>query len=162
MSATYQRGEPRQVMVPVASAKAVAQGDLVGVSSGTLVKASDTTWDTNLATTQPAFALLFAGVAMQDKDADENVFGHGGTLVLKLRVATGGVFRFACSAGTYTVGQYVGPAKQSGDLLENQTLAGVASEGLAIGKVVGGEGVNPGYIDVEILSRAFRAAPSIT
>lgn len=159
---TYQRGEPRQVNIPVASAKAVANGNLVGVSGNTLVNAADTAWNTDIATTQTAFALLFAGVAQQDKDANKNIFGNGGAFALKMRTATGGVFRFACKAGTYNLGDYVGPAKDTGNALLSDTVDLCATEARAIGKVVGGEGVNPGFVDVEILSRVFRAAPSIT
>lgn len=164
MTATFQRGEPRQVMVPVNLADAFSQGDLMGTVSATGIgyRASSETWNTDLATTQTAFALRFAGVAEQGKTAAENIYGNGEALKLKMRLAAGGVHRYACAAGTYKIGDYVGPAKQTGNALEDQTLALVASEALAIGKVVGGEGVNPGYIDVEILSRVFRVAPSIT
>ena len=106
-SGIYQRGEPNPQLLPVASAKAVPFGALVGLSGGTLVKASDTAWNTDLATTQTGFALLFAGVAQQEKDANANVFGHGGNFALQIRADTSGVFRFACKAGTYAVGDKV-------------------------------------------------------
>jgi hypothetical protein len=156
------RGEPNSVMIPVASAKAVQAGAMVGVASNTLVNASDTTWDTNIATTQPAFALVFAGIAMQDKDADEDVFGHGGDFALRLRVATSGVFLMACAAGTYYVGSLVGPKKATGDALEDTIVDLSSTEARSIGRVVGRAGVNPGYVEVEINSRVFRKAPSIT
>jgi hypothetical protein len=145
-------------MLPCASAKAVAKEDLVGVSSGLLVKASDQAWDTDLATTRAAFVALFLGVAAQTKPADGSAHGNAGDNLLKVRVNTGGVHTFACAAGTYTVGQWVGPAKQTGNALENQILEGVASAAQAIGKVAGREGVNPSKIEVEILSTMIPAA----
>jgi hypothetical protein len=156
------RGEPNSVMLPIASAKAAAAGSMVGFTGGTTVLASDTTWDTNIATTQTAFALLFAGICVQDKDADEDVFGHGGDFALKVRVATSGVFLMACAAGTYAVGDLVGPKKATGDDLEDAIVDLSSTEARSIGRVVGRAGVNPGHVEVEINSRVFRKAPSIT
>lgn len=154
----YQRGEPRQVMLPVALAKATANGNLVGLSSGTLVNAADTTWTTDLATTQGLFRAMFAGICRQDKDANKNVFGNGGGFSLRVRADAGGVHRIACVAGTYALGDYVGPAKDTGNALLSDTVAKVSAEAQAIGKVVGLDGTNPGYVEVELLSVLFPAA----
>ena len=158
MSATFQRGDPRQHMIPVALAKAVAEGDVVGIASGALTKASETTWTADLATTRAAFVATFAGRAAQDKDADGVVYGNGETFKLRVRVDTSGVCRYAAKDGTYALGDLLGPAKQAGNLLEDQILEKVASEAQATHRVAGLEGVNPGHVDAEILSRVFRAA----
>lgn len=162
MSATFQRGNSRQVMLPVASADAYAQGDLVGRNSTTGVgfRAGSQAWDTDLATTRAAFVVLFAGVSAQDKDADENVYGNGEANKLNLRIDTGGVHLFDCATGTYKLGDYLGPAKQSGNALENQKLEIVATEAQATHKCVGVRGsfTDPTEVEAEVLSRVFRGA----
>ena len=123
-------------MVPCATAKAVDDGDIVGIAANTMVKASDTAWDTNLATTQTAFALLFVGIAVHTKAAG-TARPYGNSQDNLVGVDIGGVteWEFDAVADTYNVGDYVGPAKQSGNALEDQKVAKVASEALAIGKV---------------------------
>jgi hypothetical protein len=152
-------GDSRPVMVPVALAKAVAKDDLSArADDGTLYKASEQTWDTDLATTQAAFVAKFLGSSAQDKIAAEYVYGNAGIDEGNIRVNTGGVVPFTAAAGTYILGDLVGPAKQSGNLLENQKVAKVASEALAIGRVRQGFGVNPSVLYVELLSKILPAA----
>lgn len=162
MSATFQRGDARQVMLPVNLADAYAQGDLVGrvAATGIGFRASSQTWDTDLATTRAAFVVLFAGVAEQEKDANANVYGNGERFKLNLRITAGGVHRFLLAAGTYKYGDFLGPAKQSGNALEDQKLEIVSTEAQATHKFVGSDTtlVNPGYGDAETLSRVFRSA----
>lgn len=163
---TFQRGDSRQITLPVNLADAYAQGDLVGRVDGTGIgfRASSQAWTTDLATTRAAFVVLFAGVAEQDKDAAATIYGNGEANKLNLRVAAGGVHRFAAKAGTYKLGDYLGPAKQTSDLLEAQLLEVVATEAQATHKCVGffganaGAVVNPGFVDAETLSRVFRGA----
>lgn len=154
----YQWGDSRPVMAPIASAKAVEVGDLCGLSSGSVVKASETTWNTDLATTQAAFVALFVGAAAQKKQADKPPFSNTGPNESKIRIDSGGVRKYAAAAGTYTIGALVGPAKQSGNFLEDQKVALAGSESVAIGRVVAGEGVNPTEVYVELLSKLLPAA----
>lgn len=152
-------GDSRPVMVPVAKAKAVAKDDLCArADDGTFYKASEQAWDTDLATTQAAFVAKFLGSSAQDKVADEWVYGNAGVDESNVRVNTGGVVPFTAAAGTYLMGSLVGPAKQSGNLLENQKVALVATENLAIGRVRQGFGVNPSVVYVELLSKILPAA----
>ena len=58
----YQYGPTTPILATIATAKAVAVGDIVGMATGTLIRAEDQAWDTNIATTQTAFSLLFLGV----------------------------------------------------------------------------------------------------
>lgn len=135
MSARYVRDDCRPVVAPVATATAVAVCDLVGLSSGNVVTAAATTWDTDLATTQAAFVLLFLGASGQRKTADvARVPANGQDN--RIRVDTDGIFEFDTASASYTVGQLVGPAKQSGNALENQKVAAAGSESVAIGRVV--------------------------
>ncbi len=151
--ATPQRGDVELVFVPVATAKAVAKGDMVGrAADGTVVKASETTWDTDLATTQAAFKALFLGAASQAKTANADIVVNTGPNSGKIRCANGGVFPYTAAAGTYLIGTLVGPAKASGNALEDQKVAVVATEAVAIGRVAGREGVNPATVEVMLLS----------
>jgi hypothetical protein len=134
MAARYIRGETSPFIAHVATAQAVAVCDLVGISSGNLVRAEDVAWDTNLATTQAAFALLFAGVSGQRKAANvARVDANGEDNAI--RVDAAGVYEFDCASANFAVGDLVGPAKQTGNALESQKVVAVATENLAIGRV---------------------------
>lgn len=146
----YQYGGTNPTIATVATAKAVAVGDLCGMSSGTLVKASDTTWNTDLATTQSDFRALFLGVSGQQKDANvARVFGNATDNVI--RIDAGGVFVFDCASATFEVGDFVGPAKQSGNALEDQKVVKVSTEATAIGRVVE-RGTSITRVKIQILS----------
>ena len=130
----YIANETNPVVAPVLTAQAVAVGDICGLSSGNTIRAQDETWDTNLATTQTAFALKFLGVSGQQKDATvARVFGNSTDNLI--RIDTTGVFEFDCASATFAIGDFIGPAKQTGNLLESQKVVSVASEALAIGRV---------------------------
>lgn len=118
----------------VDDAVAIARGDNVGIVSGLAVPASETTWDTDLATTQEAFHDVYAGVAMTDKVAND-----GNTKVL---VRPRYLVEFDCAAATFTIGALVGAAKQTGNGLENQKVVSVATPNLACGRVAKHYGSN--------------------
>lgn len=164
MSAAYQHGDTNPVMAPVASATAIAQGDLLASAdtTGLVTPAASFTWDTNIATTRAAFVLKFLGVSAQVKDANADPLGNTGDNASKIRVMTSGVVRFLSpAAGTYVNGlTWVGPAKDTGNALTNQTMESVASLAQAIGMVVGGGGTNPSYIDVLLYSRRQPIGPT--
>ena len=87
------------------------------------------TWTTDLPTTQTAFHAAFLGVAMQRSRSTDTD---------PIRVATSGVFEMACAAATFNIGDLVGPAKDTGNALLNQTVAAVGAggnEGKAVGRV---------------------------
>jgi hypothetical protein len=132
----YLHGDSAPIQVTIATAKAVDAGDIVGLSSNTLVRAEDQAWDTDLATTQTAFALLFTGVSMQTKTSTTvaRIFGNSEDNVCM--VATAGEYEFDCASATFEVGDYVGPAKDTGNALLSDKVVEVASEALAIGRVV--------------------------
>jgi hypothetical protein len=156
MSTRYFRGDTRPVEVPVATAAECEVGDIVGLASDTLIRAEDQAWDTNLATTQTAFALLFLGVAAQRKVDDvARVPGNGEDNII--RVDSDGIFEFDCASASFAFGDYVGPAKQSGDLLESQKVVEVASEALAIGRVVE-SATSVTRVKVKLLSKLANAS----
>lgn len=135
----------------VASATVIEIGDIVEqAADGTITPASAHTWNTDLATTQGELQDTFLGVAMQrSRNGDTD----------SIRVATSGVFEFDCAAATFELGKVVSAAKQSGNALENQKIAGVASEGLAVGRIAKRYGSNTTTALVEIVSTVMRGGP---
>ena len=157
-SGEYQYGDARPVMATIAAAKTAEVGDIFGYSSGTVVKASDEAWVTDLATTRTNFVAKFLGASAQKKAANADPYGNTGENAGKIRVDTGGVRKYAAAAGSYPVGQLVGPAKQSGNALEDNKVDDVSSEAHAIGRVVKEGGTDPAYVLVELLSKVAPAA----
>lgn len=124
-------------------------GDLlyVDTADGNTVKpAGSYTWDTNLATTQASFHDLFAGVSNQAALAAQT----GRRIV----VSTKGVFKFPCAAlgAALRAGSLVGLAKQSGNLLEPQKLASVATVDLAVGRLAEDAAAGATNLLVEIIA----------
>lgn len=151
--ARYQYGETNPVSAPVATAAAIAIGDILGYDASTnlVVKASSTTWDTNLATTQTAFAALFLGLSGQKKVANEaRVFGNSTDNII--RVDCSGVFEFDSVAATYELGDFVGAAKDSGDALVNDVVAKVSAVTLAIGRVCENTAASATKVKIQLLS----------
>lgn len=135
MATRYLREDTRPVIAPVLTAQAVEVGDIVGLSSGNVVRAEDTAWNTDLNTTQSDFAALFLGISGQRKVATvARVDANGQDNAI--RVDTGGIYETDCASATFAVGDLVGPAKQTGNLLESQKVVAVATEARAIGRVV--------------------------
>lgn len=117
---------------PVATATALEPGDLISrnATTGLVTPASSFTWDTDLATTQAAFVALFYGCSQQLKTANvARVHGNGDDNIVMIEM--GGVREYDCASADFVFGQLLGPAKQSGNALENKKLVGVASESLA-------------------------------
>lgn len=135
MPAQYLYGETNPVDAPVLTAQVVAVGDIVGLSSGNVVRASDTTWNTSLAQTQADFRLLYLGVSGQAKDGTTSQI-RGNSIANRIRVDTDGIFTFATASASYNIGDIVGPAKDTGNALLNDTVASVAALDKAIGYVV--------------------------
>lgn len=147
----YQFGGTNPTIAPVLTAQAVAVGDLCGLSSGNVVRASDETWNTDLATTQTAFVTKFLGVSGQQKDANlARVFGNASDNLI--RIDAGGIFEFDCASANFAIGDLVGCAKQTGNALENQKVVAVGSEALAIGRVTEA-GTSITRVKVQILSK---------
>jgi hypothetical protein len=148
----YQFGEVQPVVATVATAQAVTTGDLVAMSSGTLTRAEDETWDTNEATTRANFVAKFLGVSMQTKAANI-ARPYGNSKDNAIVVGTGPmVVEFNAALATYALGALVGPAKATGNALLSQTVKGVSTEAEAIGRVAEATGANATKVKVRILS----------
>lgn len=132
---------------PVATATVISIGDLCwqdSAAANTPKPASDVSWNVDLATTQADFIATFLGDAAQasasgDTDA--------------IRLGTTGVYEFDCAAATFAIGDLVGPAKQTGNLLENQKVAAVAGVTMAVGRVAEDVPANATTVKVRIFSK---------
>lgn len=156
MSTRYLYGDASPAIVPVATAQAIAVGDIAALVSDTLVRAEDIAWDTDLATTQTALVAAFLGVCAQTKAANV-AKPYGNSLDNRARVDTTGVYEFDCASASFDVGDLVGAAKQSGNALESQKVVAVASEALAIGRVMEKTSSST-RVKVKILSKLLPAA----
>jgi hypothetical protein len=99
----------------VDSGTVIAKGDMVWLDTDDIKPASDFTWDTNIATTQASFAAKFVGIAVESSAAGE-------TENVSVDVSAKSVWEMDCASANFVAGGPVGPAKQSGNLLENQKV----------------------------------------
>jgi len=149
----WQREEPFPIeTAAVATASVIEIGDLVATASsgGAPSSADDETWVTNLVTTQENFHDKFMGVA---RDRSRN--GDVASIVAN----TTGVYEFDCAAATFEVGDLVGAAKASGNALENQKVAAVATANLAVGRVAKRYGSNTTTVLVSVVSTRVHGGP---
>jgi hypothetical protein len=114
----WRYGETNPVVLPVASATVIEIGDLVFFDSGSVKPANGLTYGGSLAATQESFHDKFAGVAMQQSRSGDTQ---------DIRVATSGVFEFACASATFEVGARIGVDDNAGGTaLVNQQVIAVA------------------------------------
>lgn len=85
--------------------------------------------------TQYNFAQRFLGMSGQRKDANV-ARAYGNSTDNVVRVETGGIFQFDTASASYKVGDFIGPAKDTGNALTNNKVAAVAGESNAIAQVV--------------------------
>lgn len=115
-------------------AAAINPGDLLFASvAGSVAYAkpvTNMTWTTDLATTQAALVLVFLGVA-----SGRSRIATTDARDLKVLVNMDGVYEMEATSAIYNVGQYVGPAKDTGNALL-QKVVGVADKAHAVGIVV--------------------------
>lgn len=105
--------KPRKYAVD--SGTVISRGDMVWLDTDDVKPASDFTWDTNIATTQANFAAKFLGVAMESSASGE-------TTPISVDVSSQSVWEFDCASANFVAGGPVGPAKASGNALEDQKL----------------------------------------
>ena len=124
----------------VADAQLIELGDLTGLVPGDpdvdttcVVEPGINFWDTDLATSQAAFALAFLGTAQQTAPTDG---------IQRIRIAVDGVFEYACAelgAGYgLCIGDLVGIDGNDEDPVDgllSQRVVEVATCDLAIGRV---------------------------
>lgn len=146
----HQYGDAKPVVTKaVPTATVIEQQDMIGqiAADGLPFPAASQAWDTDLATTQTAFILLFLGISTE--------FSRAGD-VAPIKVNTAGVHEMECAAAQFKIGDLVGPAKQSGNLLENRKVVAVATEALAVGRVARDYPANTTTVLVEIFSKKMK------
>src|SRR5688500_8873419 len=94
-----------KITAAVDSATVIEIGDLLYLDTDDLKPASSQADQTGEEANQGLFASKFIGVAMQASDSGDTE---------NIRVATDGVFEFACPSGTWEVGDLVGASENSG------------------------------------------------
>lgn len=157
----YRHGETNPISVLFSTSFPIELGDLLFIAdattdvdgdagvAGTVYPASARKWNTDEATTRADFCAEFIGVAGQ---AAPNATAYG-VKDNKVRIDTGGVFEFDAESATYTAGQLVGPAKDTGNDLLDQTLEAVSAEAQAIGRVVETTAANSTKVKVRIFPK---------
>lgn len=119
---------------------AIVKGDLLyaDFADDNRVKpAGSLTWNSSLLQTQTDFALRFVGVAEQDYTGTTftTTPAEYGLQTGEIMVLEDGVFEMDCASATFRSGTLVGPAKQSGNLLEPQKVVQTGTEVSSIGRV---------------------------
>lgn len=123
----WRYGESNPVVAAVNSATVLEIGDMVWQDTDDAKPASDSTYSGGLGNSQDVFAGSFLGVAMQRSRSGDTD---------NVRVATSGIFEFACASSTFELGDMVGPDDNAGGTaLENQTVIKVTDAARAIGRV---------------------------
>lgn len=141
----WKYGDTKPVVTKaIGTAVVIELGDLVfQEANGDVKPASSFTWSSDLPTTQDAFANAFLGVAMQRSRSGDTD---------PIRVATAGVFEFPCASATFELGGLIGPAKATGNALEDQKVLGINEFDRAIGRVARRVGTADTKVWVEIAS----------
>ena len=122
----WRYGDTNPVVAAVDSATVIEIGDLVYQNTDDALPASDLTF-VGLSQSQDNFCDEFLGVTMQrSRAADTDA----------IRVATTGVFEFACASATFELGDLVGVDDNAGaTALEDQQVIAVTDAARAIGRV---------------------------
>jgi hypothetical protein len=147
----WRYGDTNPVVIPVDSATTIEIGDLLYLNTDDARNAAALAYNTNLATTQEDFHDLFLGVAMQRSPSGDSE---------SIRVATTGVFEFACASATFEVGALVGADDNAGGTaLEDQQVIAVATENLAVGRVAKRVGSADTKVLVDIVATVSHGGP---
>lgn len=124
----WRYGDTNPVVLPVGETTELEIGDLVYLdsSTGAAVPAGSLPDQGSSVLNQTVFRESFVGVAMQASRAGQ---------VGSIRIATTGVFEFACDAATWELGDLVASAVDaSGDALFDQKVGAGSDVVVAIGR----------------------------
>jgi hypothetical protein len=108
----------------------IQSGDFVANVSDKAVPASAFTWTTDLATTQTNFAASFLGASESRSLPEADIRG------MRVAVNMDGTYEVDCTSANYTVGQYVGLAKDTGNNLLSSKVEACTTKVRAIGVVL--------------------------
>jgi hypothetical protein len=140
----WRYGDTNPVVAAVDSATVIEIGDLIYQDTDDAKPASAQSDQGTETANQSLFADKFLGVAMQRSPAGDTK---------PIRVATTGVFEFACPSGTFELGAMVGADENSaGTALLNQQVETVPTSSRAIGRVAKRVGAAATSVLVDIVS----------
>lgn len=122
----FRSGQVQLHKLRVESATVLEAGDMVYLDGNDVKPASAFDWDTDLTTTQAAFAAVFLGIAHQQSAA-------GNSDDVSIDLSPNAVYEFDVNSATYEVGDDLGPDELSGALMSQQ-LEAVASGTRAIAR----------------------------
>ena len=124
----FRRGEQQTREYAYDNTVAIAKGDILWWdSSDRKVKTAYAyTWDTNLATTQTSFALVFVGIACDDRDVSDT------KTTITVDVSPEAEYVYPRASGTHSVNTPFAVAQNGSDsLLANQKLVAVTESQIA-------------------------------
>lgn len=144
----WRYGATNPVILAVDSATVIEIGDLVYLETDDARPAVQQLDQGTESLNQQTLHAGFAGVAMQQSAAGDTE---------PIRVATTGVFDFACDAATFEVGDLIGPCENAaGDGLENQKVKGVAGLAVSIGRCAARSPNSTTRVLVDVVSSVMR------
>ena len=155
----WRYGDTNPVVAAVNAAEVIEIGDVLWQDTNNAKPAAEKAWVNSLSETQDALSAKFLGVAMQRHRAVD--------AAAQMRVATTGVFEFTCAASAFTAGStgelgcLVGPAKASGNTLENQKVVPVTDAARAIGRLAKPALTTDTTVLVEITSVVLYGGPQV-
>ena len=120
----FRSGQVQLHKLRVDSDTVIEAGDLVFLDTDDVKPAADFPWDTDLETTQGAFAAVFLGVA-HEQSAD------GDTDDLSIDTSPQAIYEFDVDSATYEVGDSLGPDEDSSSLMSQQLEAAAGSASIA-------------------------------
>src|SRR5690606_12803092 len=124
---SFRSGQRQLVKAAVDSATVIEIGDMVWLDTDDVKPAADFTWDTDLETTQAAFAVQFLGIAVESSAA-------GDTAPISVDVSPVSVYEYDVASATYEIGTPLGP-NGTGSALKDQELV-AADAALSIARAV--------------------------
>lgn len=144
----YRYGETNPVMCAVDSAQVIEIGDLLYLATDDVRPASQQTDQGSEASNQLVFADNFMGVAMQRSRSGDTD---------PIRVATTGVFEFACDSATWEIGALAGADEAaSGTALNDQYVKAASSYAHAIGRCARRQATAVTSVLIDITSTVMR------
>ncbi len=124
----HRHGEQLLVKCAVDSAIVIEVGDMVWLNTDDVRPATSFTWDTNIATTQAAFAVLFIGIAQESS-------ASGQTDEINVDISPMSVYEMILSSATAEVGDPLGPDQtgtgSTATLMDQQLESAVATSSIA-------------------------------
>ena len=150
----FRNGIRFRVQCTVAAATEIAAGDLLFIENGKALPASDFSWNTDLETTQAAFAAAFLGVAYSSSAAGE-------TDPVSVDISPLAFYEAEMSAAVTMLASFVGPAEGDTGALSNSVLASVASATRAIGRVTKISAGSETRAGVSLASSCFTASSNV-